>query len=210
MNSRRKSRPSSKSKALARVTIFGPPPILPGEDAHAYEELATRVCRAVKPTSIIEEMWIRDIAHLTWEVARLRKIVARLISDKVPDLLETLLEPEMRNHSDVAARKLVRKWMAGDARAKARVDKLLTQTNSTIDSVYGRVLTKDLDYIERIDQMVATLERRRNSVFHEIDRHRATFSRASRDNVEQIEDAEFKEIEREVDSPKIAIEDTAP
>src|SRR5690349_17722205 len=53
MNSRRKSRPSSTSKALARTPIFGPPPILQGEDAHAYEELAMRVCRAVKPTSII-------------------------------------------------------------------------------------------------------------------------------------------------------------
>jgi len=191
------------------VTIFGPPPILQGEDAHAYEELATRVCRAVKPTSIIEEMWIRDIADLTWEITRLRKIVARLISDNVPDLLETLLEPEMRNHSDVAARRLVRKWVAGDPKAKARVEKVLVRTDSTIDSVYGRALEKNINYIERLDQMVASSERRRNAVFHEIDRHRATFSRTLRDNVDEIENAEYKVIGQETDSPKIAVEEIA-
>jgi hypothetical protein len=192
------------------MTMFGSPPVLLGEDEQAYGSLFKALASGLKSRGIIEQIWLNDVVDLTWEIARLRKIMTRLISDKVPDFLEGYLAPAMRNHSDDAAQKLVRKWMAGDADAKARVDKLLTQTNSTIDSIYGRALTKDIDYIERIDQMVATLERRRNSVFHEIDRHRATFSRALRDNVEQIEDAEFKEVEPKVDSPKLAIEDAAP
>ena len=96
-----------------------------------------------------------------------------------------------------------------DPKAKARVEKILLQTDSTIDSVYGRALEKNINYIERLDQMVASSERRRNAVFHEIDRHRATFSRTLRDNVDEIENAEFKVIGQETDSPKIAVEEIA-
>ena len=203
MSSTRKSRPISRSKALAKTTIFGPPPILPGEDVAAYDELLLRISGAVKPSSVIEEILIKDIADLTWEITRLRRIKARLISDKVPDLLvEKFLY--LRNPD-----KLVRKWVSGDPDAKARVEKRLTSMNLTIDSVYGQALVKDFKHVERIDQMIMVIERRRNSVFLEIDRHRTTLSRALRDNVDKIEDAEFEEIERETDSPKIAAEETA-
>lgn len=201
MNSKRKSGAVSKSKALARTTIFGPPPILPGEDARAFQKLATQVSSAVKPTSIIEEIWINDIANLTWEITRLRKLKAQLMSDSVPVILrkyfEYLGDPD----------KFVRKWVSGDPGVKARVEKRLSYINLTIDSVYGQALLKDVKHIERLDQMIMVLERRRNSVFHEIDRHRASLSRALRGNVDEIEDAEFKEIERVTDSPKIAAED---
>ena len=206
MRSTQKSRSVAKSKALARMAIFGPPPVLLGEDERAYETLFRGVASGLNPTSFIEQIWIVDIADLTWEIIRLRKIKARLISDKVPDVLETLIEPEMRNHSDVAARKLVRKWMAGDPKAKARVEKILIETDSTIDSVYGQALVKDFNHIERIDEMITVIERRRNTVFHEIDRHRDFFSRGLRDNVKEIENAEYREI-TETDSPKITVED---
>ena len=203
MNSKRKSGAVSKSKALARTTIFGPPPILPGEDARAYEKLASEVATAVKPTSIIEEIWINDIADLTWKITRLRKLKAQLMSDSVPGILrkyfEYLGDPD----------KFVRKWVSGDPGVKARVEKRLSYINLTIDSVYGQALLKDVKHIERLDQMIMVIERRRNSVFHEIDRHRASLSRALRGKVDEIEDAEYKEIEPETDSPKIATEETA-
>jgi hypothetical protein len=203
MSSTRKSRQISKSKTLARTTIFGPPPILPGEDLPAYEELATQVASAVNATSIIERIWIKDIADLTWEITRLRKLKAQFVSDHIPGLLikyfEYLRDPD----------KLVRKWVSGDLNAKARVEKRLASMNLTIDRVYGQALVKDFDNIERIDQMIMVIERRRNAVFHEIDRHRAALSRTLRDNVDKIEDAEFRELERETDSPKMAVEVTA-
>jgi hypothetical protein len=207
VSSTRKSR--SSSKALVRNTDFGPPPILPGEDAGAYEAMLAQVTKAVKPTCIIEQFWIRDIVDLTWEIIRLRGLKARLISDKVPDLLAVRLGSHVPQHSGVAAQKLVRKWVAGDPDAKARVEKRLTSMNLTIDSVYGEALLKDFDSIERIDQLIMVIERRRNAVCREIDRHRIACSRTLRDNVDEIKDAEFKEIEGETGSPKIAVEEAA-
>jgi hypothetical protein len=200
MSSRRQSRPLSKSKALARVTIFGPPPILPGEDEHAYEGLATQVTGAVKPTSIIEEIWIKDIVDLTWEIVRLRKLKTEFLSAQVPSVLKDIIKT-----SEDDARAMFQKWVRGWNR---QLDGYLKYHNSTIDGVYSKALISNITDIQRLDEMIMLLERRRNSVFHEIDRHRTSLSRTLRDNVKQIEDAEFKEIDRETDSPNIAAEET--
>jgi hypothetical protein len=44
-----------------RLSLFGPPLLLEGEDAAAYDELLARVCAAVKPVDVIDEMLIADI-----------------------------------------------------------------------------------------------------------------------------------------------------
>src|SRR5262245_32620171 len=83
MSSRRKPHSTSKSEVLAVDSIFGPPPILPGEDKSAYEALIRRVTADVKPADIIEKMWVRDIVDLTWEILRWRRIKKTLVSLRV-------------------------------------------------------------------------------------------------------------------------------
>jgi hypothetical protein len=41
----------------ARLDIFGPPPLIEGEDAAAYDELLVRISAAVKPADILEDIW---------------------------------------------------------------------------------------------------------------------------------------------------------
>jgi hypothetical protein len=42
--------PSSEADAAAaRLSLFGPPLLLPGEDAAAYDQFLARICEAVKP-----------------------------------------------------------------------------------------------------------------------------------------------------------------
>jgi len=56
--------------AVSEHSLFGPPPLLEGEDAAAYDELYGRVCAAVKPVDVIDEMLIVDIVFLQVEVLR--------------------------------------------------------------------------------------------------------------------------------------------
>ena len=55
---------------VQRFAVFGPPLLLEGEDAAAYDELLARVCAAIKPVDVIDEMLIADILALEWEVLR--------------------------------------------------------------------------------------------------------------------------------------------
>ncbi len=80
---RKRSKSQSASKAFGRAHLFGPPPILEGEDAKAYDEILDRVFGAVGPTDFIEEIWVRDLADVTWAMFRWRRILAALISEQV-------------------------------------------------------------------------------------------------------------------------------
>ena len=57
----------------ARLDIFGPPPLIEGEDAAAYDELLVRISAAVKPADILEDIWVREMVDLVWGAFRLRR-----------------------------------------------------------------------------------------------------------------------------------------
>ena len=60
-------------------SLFGPPPILEGEDAEGYSVLFGRVCAAIKPIDVIDEMFMADVVALEWEVLRWRRLKLCLI-----------------------------------------------------------------------------------------------------------------------------------
>jgi hypothetical protein len=62
-----------------RLALFGPPLLLQGEDAAVYDELLGRICAAVKPADVIDEMFIADVVYLEWEVLRWRRLKWRLL-----------------------------------------------------------------------------------------------------------------------------------
>ena len=59
----------------------------------------------------------------------------------------------------------------------------------------AEALEPELDNIERLDRLITIAETRRNASLKEIDRRRATLSQALRQSVQEVEDAEFNEIE---------------
>jgi hypothetical protein len=76
-----KSEPSASSNDNTSVlqALFGPPPLLEGEDPEAYNRLLHQVTATVKPRDIFEKIWVADIVHLTWEIFRWRRLQPRLI-----------------------------------------------------------------------------------------------------------------------------------
>ena len=78
-----------------RLSLFGPPPLIEGEDAAAYERLLSRFCEAVKPADIIEEMFLADVLSLEWEILRWRRLKWNLSQAHVLRALKELLEEQL-------------------------------------------------------------------------------------------------------------------
>ena len=134
-----KSPTPSKSKSLTRLSPFGPPPLLEGEDSAAYDELLARVFAEEKPTGIVEEFWLRDVVDLTWEILRWRRLKISLVELAMTRALRGMLEPLMRRRAPKSEEatsfsllplpprptppedKLVRKWAARNPAAIKRV-----------------------------------------------------------------------------------------
>jgi hypothetical protein len=65
----------------------------------------------------------------------------------------------------------------------------------SIDDVIAETLECKIDTFERIDRMLASSEARRNNALREIDRHREALGAAMRRAVDEVEDAEFRDVE---------------
>ena len=85
----------STSTAISQHSLFGPPPILEGEDAAAYDELFGRVCAAIKPIDVIDEMFMADVVGLEWELLRWRRLKLTLIRARVLEALEDFLQENL-------------------------------------------------------------------------------------------------------------------
>jgi antitoxin component HigA of HigAB toxin-antitoxin module len=74
-----KKRSLTSSSTAPSWRLFGPPPLLAGEDVDAYDELFRRVCEAVQPVDVIDEILVVDVVSLEWDVLRWRRLKAGLL-----------------------------------------------------------------------------------------------------------------------------------
>ena len=74
-----------------RLSLFGPRLLLEGEDGAAYDELVGRICAAVRPADVIDEMFIADIVALEWEILRWRRLKLSLIRTRALQALQDFL-----------------------------------------------------------------------------------------------------------------------
>ena len=80
---------------VRRLALFGPPPLIEGEDSAAYDQLLARICAAVKPVDVIDEMFTADVVSLEWEVLRLHRLKWNLIRARGLELLQGFLAEEL-------------------------------------------------------------------------------------------------------------------
>jgi hypothetical protein len=141
------------------LALFGPPPLIEGEDAAAYDQLLARMCAAVKPVDIIDEMFIADVVPLEWEVLRLRRLKWSLIrgpalealegflgrnlhydlySEDFADDLAEILQDNLPEDQVDSAQTLAHECAQNEADAVDRVKKILYCSGLNMDQVLDR------------------------------------------------------------------------
>jgi hypothetical protein len=183
----------SARRTTAKLALFGPPPLIEGEDSAAYNDLLVRVSAAVNPTDFFEEIWVREIVDLVWEATRLRRLKVSLLNARAHDSLVTVLAPLV----DESVSDVVNDWARRETNAVKWVNDVLKSADLSIDAVMAETMSDNLDYVERIEHMIAIAESRRDAVLYEIDRHRATIARTRRPRMHQLEQSEIEVIDVE-------------
>ncbi|MDO8876791.1 MAG: hypothetical protein Q8M24_04665 [Pseudolabrys sp.] len=172
--------------------MFGPPPLLPGENRADFDLLLERLVRDEKPTDTIEHAWVWDIAVFTWEIGRYRRSIVGLVNINKVRGLRIALEPL---HGDENLQDLLDRWVERYPDAIEYVDTLLERAGLTMDDVTAQTMGVKIGDIERIDRIVMGLEARRITVLREIPRRRATFRALLSKAVDEIEEGEFTEVD---------------
>ena len=157
--------------------LLGPPPLLPNESLVDYEGLKARLRAKIVPQDVLEEIWVRDILDLQWEVLRMRRLKARLLANSSPSGLESLLHRRI-NYSDVG--KFVDAWGRGKKEDIREIEQLLETRGLSLDDVDAHSFLKRLEPLESIDRMISHAEARRNNALREIERAREAAARKLR------------------------------
>jgi len=84
---------SRQTTSIPTVQRWAPPLLLEGESAADYELLHARVCAAVHPGDIIDELLVHDIVSLEWKFLRWRRLSASLLNARQFVALENYLRP---------------------------------------------------------------------------------------------------------------------
>ena len=156
------------------------------ESAADYDALLTRIANALQPADVLEEIWIRDVVDLSWEVFRLRRLKAQLMAASAYEGMGQVLAPlfTVRGHG----RLLAEKWAAGaDAATRAEIESALEKAGLTMEAVAARTLALRIDDFERIDRMLMAAEPRRAAALQELDTHRANFAMRLRCTLQAVD-----------------------
>jgi hypothetical protein len=155
-NSKTKSNTSPLAK-VQRLTLFGSPQLLlPSEDVVAHDELLGRVCAAIKPVDIIDEMLIDDVVSLEWDVLRWRRLKSSLMRTHAFNALQQflttsldydqywkffeedlkeILQDNLKDQSEDDAQTLARRCAQNEPDADDKVNQILAAIDLDIDAV---------------------------------------------------------------------------
>ena len=171
---------------------IGAPPLLPGEDSAAYDDILTRVSSAVGAADFIEEIWVQDVVHAVWEVLRLRRLKAQLLRDGrhfgAGRLLNALAPCAEDSEASEENAELAADWLVQHEPSVRKVEQALASAGFTTESVMAETLMHKIEEIERIERMSLAAEMRRDTALREIERRRATLGARLRQQAQQIED----------------------
>ena len=151
------------------TSMLGPAILVAGESSEAYDDLLARIRAVVEPADMLEEIWVRDVTDLAWEVSRLRRIKAHLMQACAHEgLAKALSHLRVGNNHHIIARR----WFAGDVEAAQIVNNAFAEAGLTADTVTALTVSERIDEIERIELMTMAAERRRDGMLRELERRR--------------------------------------
>jgi hypothetical protein len=157
--------------ADASAAPLPPPSLVNGEDAATYAQLAARIRAAVAPANIIEEIFARDVADLTWDVVRLRRLKAGLFTVGASDGMAQILSG-LEKYA-INGQHRARDWAARKPDAVNAVNTQLSAAGLDMGDVVTSTFAARIDQFDRIERMLAAAEVRRAAALDAIDDRRA-------------------------------------
>jgi hypothetical protein len=177
----------------AALILANPAAVATGEDAAVYDDLAARITGAVAPATIIEQLWVRDVIDLVWEVVRLRRYKASLLATRAYLGVEAVLKGLGESHFFTKSRE----WAARMPTAIADVNAQLANAGLGSEAVAAATFAERIGEFERIEKLIADAERRRAAILREIELYRASLAARLREEAERaatITPGEFEEV----------------
>jgi hypothetical protein len=171
-----------QDKPADPANLFGPPPLLHGEDEALYFALQSEVESLIQPENILDRADVRDIADKIWEGHRYKRLEARLIESARVSALAHILAPTFGlNHQK--AFEAANMYYGRDPAKRKLAAGLLAHYNITEEMIHAKALAQSSGAIAYIDRMINSRQVTRNRLFSDNTRRREGSPKANRSPV---------------------------
>jgi hypothetical protein len=161
----------------ARSTLLSRSPLLITEHQDDFDQIRDALNADIRPRGIVEQMYVADVAYLTWEILRLRRCKSGIVNLAYREALKDVLEQVLRKPGESRygvkdeADELARKWFSGQD-AKGHILELLKVFQLDEVAIEAEAIRKSAADLELVDKLLASLESRRNRAFRSIAEYR--------------------------------------
>ena len=175
------------------LTLLPKSPLLITESADEFDALRDAFEQEIKPQGIIEQMYVHDICSIVWEILRLRRCKVVIINSAFRSALENLLVQLLRQPGPFAsdrrheAQALAQAWFT-DRGAKEQVSEMLARFKLDESAIEAEAIRGSSSDLELLDQMLASLESRRNKALGCVAEYRASLAHQLRESADRIID----------------------
>jgi hypothetical protein len=186
----------STNRAVKKTSEFKfLPCLLKTESLTDFASLLDALIKEVKPTNVIELMYVHDIANLIWDIMRHRRNKAGIINNAFRAALENTLRlilpsgvpssPTPLEKFKTAAKQLANDWfyLPED---KKRVLSLLDEAGLDLQSIEAEAFRLAMPDIEKVDRLLAATEARRDKALRSIDWYRECFGEKIRQSTDRL------------------------
>jgi hypothetical protein len=160
--------------------LFGDPPLLSTEDPARYRDMLDRFAESIAPRNIIEWLWVKDVADLSWEIPRLRRYRALMIER----------ERESKNAEIDYAREHANERSLMDRLRRPQIEALRNapRLDTEADSA-SLLILQYLGTYETVDKLLMSAELRRDRILRELDFRRERIAPLLRKKSDELIDA---------------------
>jgi hypothetical protein len=164
----------TRSRSVSSNFLFGPPPILAGEDETAYDELIGRVYAAIKPVDVIDEMLIADTVASEWEFLRWSRLKLSLIQACAAKGLKEFLNSKLEYD-------LYREGFVQDL-TEILQDNLPEEDADRLQRLARDCATGETDAIDSVNEILSGINLRMGRLLDKASDNRAEVLDKARDN----------------------------
>jgi hypothetical protein len=192
--------------------LLGKAPLLVTEDPNEYYAFLDALAREVRPGDTIEWLWVKEVADLTWEILRYRRIRTGYTNSQFKSAIGQRLLPGLERGDRAAAHRgsftaklaahceapvvardeanrLANNYLT-DATTREEVDAELKAQGLDTDAIMAASFVEAIHKLATIDKMLESAELRRNLTLREIERRRALLGHALRQASDKVVDSD--------------------
>jgi hypothetical protein len=166
-------------------------PLLITESKAEFDRIRDALNEEIKPRGILEQMYVEDIACLSWEVLRLRRSKAAIVNLAFRAALKELTTQLMRKPGQPTfllgdqPEELARDWFS-DPNVKKQIGDLLREFDLDESAIEAEAIRRSTDDLERIDRLMASAETRRDKALVCVAQYRGDFGALLRDSSNRL------------------------